>query len=138
MSTNLGGKYQPKKKDPLKPFLPIIGLIIMAIAGAVGWFGAPFVLEFGEDYIPQAVITGIGDEFVLQLLVAGLIFFVIVAVFSMVYAIFAPKPTKLVKEGTLKREREEKLAEQRRRKQRRRKMNARMREGNKELDDLDL
>lgn len=132
------GKYAPKKKDPLRAFYPIIGLIIIVIAGAVGWFGAPFVLEYGADYIPRAVTTGISDPLTLQILVAVLIFFVIVAIFAMVYAIFAPKPTKLVSEGALKREREQKLAEQRRMKKRRRKMNARMRAGNKDLDELEF
>ncbi len=131
------GKYEPEKKDPLRAFLPIIGLIIIVIAGAVGWFSAPFVLEYGGQYIPSEVTTQL-DEFTLQVLVAVAIFFIIVAVFSAIYALFSPKTNKLVTESTLKQERIAKDQERRRTKARKRKMKARMKEANKDFSDLEV
>lgn len=131
------GKYEPEKKDPLRAFLPIIGLIIIVIAGAVGWFSAPFVLEYGGQYIPSEVTAQL-DEFTLQVLVAVAIFFIIVAVFSAIYALFSPKPNKLVTESVLKQERLAKDQERRRTKARKRKMKARMKEANKDFSDLEV
>ena len=129
-----GGKYAVEKKDPLKPFYPIIGLIVMLIAGAVGWFGSPFVLDFADDYLSrQDVIASLVDVHPLapEMVVAFLIFLMIVMLFSAIFAIFAPKKEKLVTEGILKRERMAKDADRRRTKARKRKMRERMREGNK-------
>ncbi|MGJ3238192.1 MAG: hypothetical protein ACFE0Q_05750 [Anaerolineae bacterium] len=129
------GKYQTQKKDPLRAFLPIIGIIIMAIAAAVGWFSAPFVLEFGGAYIPAQVTASL-DEQTLLIVIAAAIFFIIIAFFSAIYAAFAPKPDRLVTEAVLKQERAEVEQERRRKKARRNKMKARMKEGNKDLDDI--
>lgn len=128
-------KFAPKKKDPLRPFLPIIGLVIMAIAGAVGWFGSPILLELGQDYIP-AEVTAAMDAMTLQYVVTGMIFLLVVALFATIYALFAPKPDKLVSEATLKREREEMLAERRRMKARKGKMRQKMKSANKDISDL--
>ena len=132
------GNFQPVKKDPLKAFYPIIGLVVMLIAGAVGWFGAPFALDFADNYIPSEVITSLVDVHPLapEMLVAFLIFLMIVMLFSAIFAIFAPKQEKLVTESALKQERSAREADRRRTKARRRKMKARMKEGNKGLDDI--
>ncbi|GAB5490008.1 MAG: hypothetical protein Phog2KO_02230 [Phototrophicaceae bacterium] len=131
------GKYKVAKKDPLRAFLPIIGIIIMVVAGAVGWFSSPFVLEFLGPYIPTEVTTQL-DEFTLQILVAVVIFFMLIATFSAIYAMFAPKPSKLVTESALKKERDAKAQERRRTKARSRKMKARMKEANKDFSDLEV
>lgn len=128
-------KYAEKKKDPLRPFLPVIGLIIIAIAGAVGYFGAPFALEAVQDFIPLEVTRQLTSQ-QLEWIMMGIIFLLIVAVFATIFAIFAPKPSKLVKESTLKRERDEKELERRRTKARRRKMKARMKQANKDVSDI--
>jgi hypothetical protein len=65
-----------------------------------------------------------------------MIFLVIVLLFSAIYAAFAPKQDKLVTEGVIKQERIEKEQDRRRTKARKRKMRGRMREGNKDLDDI--
>ena len=132
------GKYEVEKKDPLRAFYPIIGLVVMVIAGAVGWFGSPFALDFADDFIPADVITSLVDVHPLapEMLVAFLIFLMIVMLFSAIFAVFAPKKEKMVTDGVLKQERIAKEADRRRTKARKRKMRARMREGNKGLDDI--
>lgn len=132
------GNFQVEKKDPLKPFYPIIGLLVMVIAGAVGWFGSPFALDFADDYIPSDIITSLVEVHPLapEMVVAFLIFLMIVMLFSAIFAVFAPKKEKLVTESALKQERLAKDADRRRTKARKRKMKSRMREGNKGLDDI--
>ncbi|MEL6308240.1 MAG: hypothetical protein AAFQ52_08860, partial [Chloroflexota bacterium] len=83
-------KFAPKKKDPLRPFLPIIGLLIMGIAGVVGWYVSPIVLDLGLQYdIIPAQVTGALTATELQYVVAGMIFLLIVALFATIYAVFA-------------------------------------------------
>lgn len=137
MSSQQQGKYKKEKKDPLRAFLPVIGLFIMAAAGAVGWFSSPFVLEFAGPYIPTEVTSQL-DEFTLQVLVAVIIFFMLIALFAAIYAMFAPKPSKLATESVLKKERDAKAQERRRTKARSRKMKARMKEANKDFSDLEV
>jgi len=130
-------KFAPKKKDPLRPFLPIIGLLIMGIAGVVGWFGSPIVLDLGLQYdIIPAQVTSALQPIELQYTVAGMIFLLIVALFATIYAIFASKPEQLVSEASLKKARDEKIAERRRIKARKSKMRQRMKSGNQDLNDL--
>lgn len=129
-----GGKYQVEKKDPLRVFLPIIGLIILVIAAAVGWFSSPILIEQGAEYIPAEVTNALEPE-MFRILVSVLIFFVIVTVFSTIYALFAPKPEKLVTEAALKSERIAREQDRKRTKARKRKMRERMKAGTKKLDD---
>lgn len=132
------GKYAVEKKDPLKPFYPIIGLVIMGIAIAVGWFSAPFILDFADDFIPADVITSLKDVHPLapELLVTFLVVLIVGMLFSAIFAIFAPKQEKSVTENSLKAERAAREAERRRTKARKRKMKARMREGSKGMDEI--
>ncbi len=132
------GKYQVKKKDPLAAFYPIIGLVIFAIAAAVGWFSAPFVLEFAGDYIPAQALTSLSslDPNAPLYTVAFFIFLLIIMLFSAIYAVFAPKPGIQVSESSLKRERDSREEDRRRAKLRKRKMRSRMKQANKGLDDI--
>lgn len=132
------GKFVKEKKDPLRPFYPIIGLVILAIGGAVGWFSAPFILDFGEAYIPPEVTRSLIEVHPLapEMTVTGLVVLLLVLVFSAIFAIFAPKPEKLVTEGALKREREQIQQDRRRTKARKRKMRERMRQGTKGMDEI--
>jgi|GEM_PF-1778582 len=131
------GKYKVEKKDPLRPLLPIIGIIILIIAGTVGWFSSPILIEWVADVpvvqIPAALEN---DPEMFRILVSVAIFFVIVAVFSTIYALFAPKPEKLVSESSLKQERLAIEQERKRSKLRKRKMRARMKEGTKKMDEI--
>ena len=134
---NIRGKYETEKKDPLRAFLPIIGLIIMVVVGAVGWFSSPYVLGFLGPYIPIEMTAQL-DEMTLRLLVSAVIFFILIATFSAIYAMFAPKPSKLVTEASLKKERDAKEQERRRTKARSRKMKSRMKAANKDFSDLEI
>lgn len=144
------GKFVPKKKDPLRPFLPVIGLAIIAVAGAVAWFGAPFLLQwlFTQNFfsLPDAMrstepVTLYADFVVpanvlLQAITALLIFFVIVGIAAVLYAVVAPRPPKLVSENILAAERKQIQLDQQREEARKRKMRSRMKNATKGIDDI--
>ena len=132
MSENLGGKYAPKKKEPLKAFYPIIGLILMSIAGAVGYFSSEWAYELLGQYVdnmPQ-------DDFQMQMVVAFAIFLVITVVFSAIFAVFAPKPPKMVSEKALMSEKQDRERERMRAKKRKAQMRKKMKGASRDLDDI--
>jgi hypothetical protein len=133
------GKFVPKKKDPLRPFLPVLGLLIVAAAGAVAWFGSPFLLDWllnQQNYVamPAAVLQA--DELTLQMLASIMIFFIIIAIGGLLYAVVAPRPPKLVSESVLAAERKQIELDRQRDVARKRKMKSRMKNANKGMDDI--
>lgn len=134
------GKFVPKKKDPLRPFLPVLGLLIIAAAGAVAWFGSPFLINWlvtQQNFLTiPAAVTDPENALTIQALAAMLIFFIIVAFASLLYAVVAPRPPKLVQENVLLAERKQAELERQRDVARKRKMKARMKNANKEMDDI--
>ena len=133
-----GNKFTPKKKDPMKPFLPVIGLMVIAAAGAVAWFGAPFLIDwlFTQNMfnIPPNVRSA--DPTVFQGLVALMIFFVIVGIFGLLYAVVAPRPPKTVHESVLMEERKKAELDRQREIARKRKMKSKMKDANKDIMDI--
>lgn len=134
MSNNIGGKYQAEKKDPLRAFYPIIGLIVLAIAGAIGYFTAPYVYDYALPYIKD--IVGDYDKQMIIYMFAFMIALVIVAVLGFVFAIFAPKPPKEVGVKALQAERRAIEMERKRMKRRKSAMRKRMKKGTKDMDDI--
>ena len=131
------GKYEAEKKDPLKPWYPIIGLVLLAIAGLAGVLASGTALSFLQGYFPQlqAEVCSIPEimNCQMQLVIAAAIALAIVGIFSLVFAIFAPKPKsrKLVAESALKTQKEEMNRERDRAKRRKMQMDAKMRKANK-------
>lgn len=134
------GKFVPKKKDPLRPFLPVIGLLMIAAAGAVGWFGSPFLIDwlFTQNYVAIPAAVADSDPLTLQALATMMIFFIIVGFGGLLYAIVAPRPPKLVQENVLGQERKQMELERQREVARKRKMKSRMKNANKDIDLGDL
>ncbi|MDQ7025088.1 MAG: hypothetical protein Q9P44_05965 [Anaerolineae bacterium] len=133
MSSDYRRKYEAKRKDPLKPYYPIIGLILIGIAGAVGYFGRASVYAFVKSNLLTNT-TGLPEDSVMEYVVAFGIGLVLIGVFSMVFAVFAPKPKnrKETSESTLKREKEEMDAERLRAKRRKAQMHAKMKKANRQ------
>jgi Na+/proline symporter len=134
MSQNIGGKYVAKKKDPLKPFYAIIGLVIMVAAAAIGYFAAPTIIDSVWQYLPPEIRDIPADQ--LRIIFAAAIFFIVVGFLGFVFAIFAPRPPKGVSERELSVERKNKDKERRRMKKRRSAMRKRMKESTEDMDDL--
>jgi hypothetical protein len=132
------GKFTPKKKDPMRAFLPVIGLLVIVAAGAVAWFGSPFLIQwlFTQTYFNIPANVRSADEFFFQLLVSVMIFFVIVGIFGLLYAIVAPRPPKAVHESVLMEERKQAELERQRDVARKRKMRSKMKSGSKDIIDI--
>jgi type VI protein secretion system component VasK len=126
MSGNYGGKYAPRKKNPLKPFYPVIGLLILILGGGFAYLVSPSVtswldLRVEGTFPPQ-----------MRLIVAGVIFLLIILVLGMVFSVFQPKTPKGVSEKDLDKEKQERLKEQQAAAKRRKEMQTKMRQRNRE------
>jgi hypothetical protein len=128
MSENLfNSKYQPKKPSPLKPFYPVIGLIILIVFGAISYFLSRPITELVDAR------TTIALEFAQLQLVIGIgIFIVLTLALAAVYSVFQPKTPKGVSERDLDREKQEKMREAAAANRRKKEMQAKMRARNKQ------
>lgn len=128
------GKYEAAPKKPLAAFYPVIGLLVMVIAGAISYFAAPY----GYDLVTQYVLDGgVGDQAdELTIAVGVVIWLIVVTLFGAMFAVTQPKTSKLVSETALKQEKDEKEAERRRAQRRRKSMKSKMRKANKDFTDL--
>jgi len=115
-----------KKKDPLRAFLPVIGLILIVCFAAISWVV--------HEPLRDALVENISDlpqeneeGFTEVGYVAGGSVFVILLMFtSLLYAAFAPKPEKIVSERELLQEKKAREAEAKARKKRKREMQQQM------------
>ncbi len=128
--SEFSGKYGPKKKTPMKIFYPVIGLLVAAISAAVAYFGSEPALAFIQQNIPQFQ----GDYDTLRLIVAVAIFFVLVMVFGMAFAMTQPKMPKGVSEKDLDREKQLKAKEEAEAKRRKKEMVQKMRQRNRQAN----
>ncbi len=131
MSENqFGTKYAPKKESRLKPFYPVLGLLILIAFGALAYFVSGPITQWvdGVATIPLPLlqlrpIVGVGTFIVLTLLLA------------MVYSIFQPKTPKGVSERDLDREKQERIKEDKAMNRRKKEMQAKMRARNRQNND---
>jgi type VI protein secretion system component VasK len=126
MSGNYGGKYAPRKKNPLKPFYPVIGLLILILGGGFAYYVSPSVTTWLDvrmegTFPPQ-----------MRLVVAGVIFLVIVMVLGTIFSAFQPRTPKGVSEKDLDKEKQERVKEQQAAAKRRKEMQSKMRRRNRE------
>lgn len=118
-------KYKPKKKNYLKPFMPIIGIIILAIAAGMGYITSEPLLRLLQDNVP-----GVPFSQEMQLVVAGTVFLVIILAFGLIYSAFQPGMPKGVSESDLDREKRDREKEILAAKRRKKEMQAKMRQRN--------
>lgn len=119
---------QAEKKNPLQAFLPIIGLVLIVIAGAIAFFASAPAHDFLMDQFPGQI----PNQDVVQYAVGGIIFLLIILFVALIYAAFQPKPEMTVTERELDREKKERERERLERKKRQKRMKERMRKANKE------
>jgi hypothetical protein len=128
------GKYEAVKKDPLKPWYPVIGLLLIGIAGAAAFFARQPAYAFLKQNLLQGVGANLPDDTTMEYVVAFGIGLAIIGIFSMVFALFAPKSKnrKLVSESTLKNQKDEMNAERQRAKRRKLQMQSKMKKTRRE------
>jgi uncharacterized membrane protein len=130
MMTDEDYRIRKAKGTTLRAFFPIIGLVLVIVFGVIAYTLAPTVTNILYD---NGVIQGLSPDILERFdLISGvMIFFVMMLVTGMVYAIAAPKPKKQVTERQLDRERKERIAAEVEAKQRKRKAQAKMAEDRK-------
>lgn len=132
MTNEFRGKYEAEKKDPLKPWYPVIGLVLIGLAGAAGFFARVPAYRVLKDSLLKGV-TSLPEDPVMEYVVAFGIALAIIGVFSMVFALFAPKPKsrKYVSEDSLKANKQEMERERIRAKRRKSQMQSKMKKANR-------
>lgn len=132
MTNEFRGKYEAEKKDPLKPWYPVIGLILIALAGAAGYFARVPAYRTLKSNLLQGV-GNLPEDAVMEYVVAFGIGLAIIGVFAMVFAVFAPKPKgrKYVSETALRDNKQEMERERQRSKRRQAQMQSKMKKANR-------
>jgi type VI protein secretion system component VasK len=130
VSNDFKGKYEEKKKSPLKPFYPVIGLFLILIAGAAAVLAAPFV----NDFLVAELLGGNEPESMVYIS-GGAVFGLIITTFALIYSLFAARPENrdMLSEKALMKDKEEKEREERAKKRRKRQMLQKMRNQNDDI-----
>ena len=121
----------PKRRKWLRAFYPIIGLVVMGIAGAIAYVGS---LPACDLLASRGIFSGSTvDPQTLQIAVGGGIFLVIILLIAFVFAVIQPKDKtrKLVTEKALVKEREQMQAEAKAKKRRQQAMRKKMKQRNR-------
>jgi uncharacterized ion transporter superfamily protein YfcC len=119
-----------RRKNWRNILLPVMGLLLAGAVAGISFVGAkPITVILREN------VAGVPEGDGLQVAVGFGIFLTLMLIFVMFYAIFAPKPTKMISEKDLDKEKKlrqkEKLEQKRRRRQVNLKMAQERREQNK-------
>jgi type VI protein secretion system component VasK len=120
------GKYAPKKKDPLKPFLPLIGMAILFILGGIAFVLSEPLLQFLQQRVPQALDPR------MRWALAAVIFIVGVMIIGLIYSAVTPKGPKGITERELDKQKQERAKEEQAAKRRKAEMQAKMRARNRQ------
>jgi len=121
----------PKKKNPLQAFLPVLGLLLLLLAGAIGFFASGpvyHILNTNTSLFAQVSAPQQQMELVVGIVIGLLVVMIVSAIYA---AAFAPKPSKLVSEKQMMKERQDKEAERLAKKRRQQQMRAKMKQRNK-------
>jgi hypothetical protein len=111
-------KGRKKNRDPIRPFLPVLGLLLAVALAAISWVIHEPLRDFLVEQFPDLPQPGTESFEVVGYIAGGVVFVVLLMIVSMLYTIFAPRPEKLTSESQLKRERDDIDAERRAKKKR--------------------
>lgn len=96
--------------------LPVMGFLLAGAGAGIAFVGAKPVTD-----LVRKNVNGVPDGDGLQIAVGFGLFLILMLIFAAFYAIFAPKPTKMISEQELDKEKKlrekEKIAQRRRRRQ---------------------
>ena len=115
--------FRGSKPSKRSPFLPVIGLILLIVAGAIAWFLSDPAYGFLRDNV-----QGIPAQAVMRYIIAVAIFLVEILLVAAVYALFQPRTPRMVTEQELDREKQERLREREASDRRKKQMREKLRE----------
>jgi hypothetical protein len=132
---SLGDEYsgraagRKQKRSGIRPFLPLLGLLLAVAMGVIAYFLSPSVLSFLASRFAN---IDTGDQ-KMKLVVTGAIFLVLMGFSAVIIAAATPKKktNKLATEAVLKKEKQEKQKEVLAAKQRKRQIQKKVFEENK-------
>ncbi|NJL57419.1 hypothetical protein HC928_21480 [bacterium] len=123
------GRSLEARGTSIKAFLPVMGFLLLIVLGVMAYFLSEPVHELLMDNL-----DGVPADQEVRYLVGAVLFVVMTMVVGMVYAAFAPKPSKTVTESQLKRERMMLDAEKKARRKRKQAANRKMAQARKQSE----
>lgn len=110
-----------RRKNWRNILMPVMGLLLACAAAGIAFVGADPVSD-----LVRKNIDGVPEGDGLQLAVGFGLFLILMLVFVMFYAMFAPKPKKIISEKDLDKEKKMREKEKLQQKRRRRQVNLKM------------
>jgi hypothetical protein len=129
----MGQNYRQAEKKSRRGLWPVYGLLMAIALGAIAYVTAPLLFNFVDSRSPNFSIGNLSKDQVL-LLFAGIIFFVLLGIATLVLGLTVPKKKSEVLDATLVKERKAMDAEKRARKKRQMEIARKLREQNKRIE----
>ena len=110
-----------QKRSAMGPFLPAIGLILIVCFAAIAFVASEPLTEVLRENMAE-----VPDDEEVSYVVGFIVFLGLLLITGLLFAMFAPKPPKMVTEQELKKERQQVAREKEARKKRKRAANLKM------------
>jgi hypothetical protein len=125
------------RKDPIRKFLPALGMILIIAFGAIAWVLQEPLRDLAVEQFPDLPQENEDGYKEVGYIASGVVFGVLVMIGGLMYAAFAPKPGLSVSEKELRQEKTRREAEQRARRKRQRDVRRQMAADRKARSPLD-
>ncbi len=122
MMTEEDYRLKQAKRVSVRAFLPLFGLILIVAFGAIAFIFGPSLTDVMRGFIPIAP----ADLETFDWISRAVIFFALVMIATLLYAIAIPKKKDMVSERTLDKERKDRIQAQKLEKERLKQVRAKM------------
>jgi hypothetical protein len=129
----MGQNYRQAEKKNRRGLWPVYGLVMAIALGAISYVLAPVLLQFVRGRSPRFSVGDLTTQQV-ELLFAGIIFFVLIGITTIILGLTVPKKKNEVLDAALVKERKAVDAEKRARKKRQLEIARKLRESNKRVE----
>lgn len=129
----MGQNFRKAEKKSKRGMWPVYGLLMAIALGAIAYVLAPVLLQFVRSRSANFSIGNLTIEQV-ELLFAGIIFFVLIGIATLILAALTPKKKSEVLDAVLVKERKQMELERRAQKKQQMEIARKMRQSNKRLE----
>lgn len=129
----MGQNYRQADKKSKRGLWPVYGLLMAIALGAISFVLGPMLVDFIDSRSANFSIGNLPPEHV-DLLFAGIIFFVLLGIATLILGVTVPKNKSEVLDATLVKERKAMEAEKRAQKKRQMEIARKLRDSNKRLE----